>query len=694
MKTILPGCLTAIASAFLIAGCVNEPAIGEEQDSELIDDDTDGDPDDTSSDQPYHVVTIVAVDGSWKDIDVTFNLDLEDGETRDVVLQYDGGCSSGTWTGAIAGGQLEGLEDGDHLITWYSWEQEAGCSGPTALKIVTNTGESDERDGLELDNTGDHSGFVEIPQEEQGVNDDEADWYAQVVDALVEAPSVDFVATRIGSTYEVHAARGSVYFERTPTNTGYEYDVVEVFGENPIANQDPTQIPTLAQELAYGENPNNATASSLGYDSGDPRLSFIEPANDIYPFGYRRIAAYFDHPDSADVMVNWAGFAHFDTEPGEHGSLNLIQSRSPFVMWGAGVEPGVKEIVARQPDIAPTVARLLGAPITEGVDERGVYSRFVHLKWQDGGVLGEFLDGGVADQVIVIVSDGLTHTELLYRLGMYPESYPNLRRLLDEGAWSTYGSISNWPSVTYPGHNVIGSGIWSGHHGLVDNRYFLREEGELATPISDLLNTGHYFNPVVEQGETLHMALHRAFGNWADDPAGIYTASIFDPSVVGANTADLEFRDDSGLITFPLDSLIPASGVPWPNVPIWETTIWGEQYSEMMGMTELSVLLGSDVSPVPRYVIMNFPTTDGCGHAYGPHGDLMADVLGHIDENVGVLLQWLEGLGVLDTTAIFFTSDHGMQLADPTRSGHPLDALDAAGVSYVAGTGLGLYMPD
>lgn len=650
--------------------------------------DTDGEID------PDPVVRIVAVDGSWKDIDITFNLDLDEGEERDVVLYYHGGCFAGEWNEAIAGGEMEGLGDGDHLMTWYSWEQEAGCTGPLSLRLETDNGESDQREGLDLDNTGDHSGFVEIPQVDQGVNDDELEWYGQVLDALLGEPSVDFVSTRIGDLYEVHAARGSVVFERVNTNQGHEYEVVEVIDENPIGDQDPTAFPTLAEELAHGDNPNGATASSLGYDAGDPRLSFIDPADDVYPFGYRRVAAYFDHPDSADVMVNRAGFAHFDTEPGEHASLNMVQSRSPFVLWGAGADPGQKDVAVRQTDIAPTVATLLGAPYTEGVDDRGVKSRFVRLRWQDGKTLEGFLDGGQADHVIVIVSDGLTHTELHYRLGVAPESYPNLERLVDEGAWSTYGSISNWPSVTYPGHNVIGSGIWSGHHGIVDNRYYLRDEGELATPISDLVNTGHYFNPLLEQGETLHMALHRAFGDWASDPEGVYTASIFDPSVVGANTADLEFHDDSGLITFPLDSLVPASGVPWPNVPIWETSVWGEQYSEMIGMTELGILLDNDVAPMPSYVIINFPTTDGCGHAYGPHGDLMADVLDHIDENVGVLMGWLEEQGILDTTAVIFTSDHGMQLGDPTRGGHPLDALDDAGVPYRSGTGLGLYMPD
>ena len=112
-----------------------------------------------------------------------------------------------------------------------------------------------------------------------------------------------------------------------------------------------------------------------------------------------------------------------------------------------------------------------------------------------------------------------------------------------------------------------------------------------------------------------------------------------------------------------------------------------------MALVELYHLFTNGKSPIPKYVIMNFMTTDECGHELGPHGDLMASVLKHIDSNLGVLLGWLQKWGLLQTTAIVFTSDHGMQLGDPTRYGDPLAALDAAGVPYIQGTGLGLYLP-
>lgn len=59
----------------------------------------------------------------------------------------------------------------------------------------------------------------------------------------------DFVATyREGpdgqGAYEAWSLRGMVRWVRTAAPGGYEYQIVEVIGENPIANQDPRLLAT------------------------------------------------------------------------------------------------------------------------------------------------------------------------------------------------------------------------------------------------------------------------------------------------------------------------------------------------------------------------------------------------------------------------------------------------------------------
>src|SRR3990172_3239562 len=53
--------------------------------------------------------------------------------------------------------------------------------------------------------------------------------------------------------YEVWAKRGMIRFQRFFADEGgYGYRTVEQIGENPIAGQDPTALPTLADELEAG----------------------------------------------------------------------------------------------------------------------------------------------------------------------------------------------------------------------------------------------------------------------------------------------------------------------------------------------------------------------------------------------------------------------------------------------------------
>ena len=173
----------------------------------------------------------------------------------------------------------------------------------------------------------------------------------------------------------------------------------------------------------------------------------------------------------------------------------------------------------------------------------------------------------------------------------------------------------------------------------------------------------------------------------------MYTAALMDPSVRDADTADMEARDRCGRVPFPLSALTPAPDLPGPNVPPTDGIVLGQQMAEALALTELYLLFDGPGAPRPRYVIVGLSTTDGCGEAYGPHGDRMEAVLAHIDDGLGCLLGWLEGWGLLDRTAIVVTADHGMQIGDPTRATDPFAALDAAGIARVPGTGAGVWFP-
>jgi hypothetical protein len=81
------------------------------------------------------------------------------------------------------------------------------------------------------------------------------------------------------------------------------------------------------------------------------------------------------------------------------------------------------------------------------------------------------------------------------------------------------------PSVTFPNHNVVGSGAYPGHHGIVDNRYYERDVEVERNPIDmqDPRNPLYFFSSGLLRSdfETLHEAVHRTFGDWSPaNPGG------------------------------------------------------------------------------------------------------------------------------------------------------------------------------
>src|SRR6185437_5831058 len=236
----------------------------------------------------------------------------------------------------------------------------------------------------------------------------------------------DFVATcRQGSdgiyAYEAWAARGMVrWVRRYAEGGGYRYDIVETQGENPLQHQDARALATFAEETAAGSAPS------------DPQHSYVEEVT--YPYAYERLSQLFDSPNAPDLVVNPKSYT-FGRQPGQHGGLDVIQSRSPLIFSGPGVHRGSTiDSEARQIDIAPTIARILGFPLIDGMDitgrtssERGTDAD-VYLRRQDGHVLTGISDGSAAkpERVYILLLDGQSHTELTHRLAAEPDAIPNL----------------------------------------------------------------------------------------------------------------------------------------------------------------------------------------------------------------------------------------------------------------------------
>ena len=517
----------------------------------------------------------------------------------------------------------------------------------------------------------------------QGLDPEQEEAGNRAILALLRDPEVagqmDLVLTwRAGEgdapgAYEIWSARGLVRFQRVLRDDGrIGFEVLEVIGENPVANQDPHALRTLAEE--------QAAAAASGFSADDPARRFVAPAQQSYPFAYERVAQLFDSPNAPDLAISPRDWCQ-GLQPGTHGGLHVRQARAPLWFSGPGLRRGVHELAARAVDIAPTCLAALGFPRVDGADatgrtasERGVAAD-VYLARQDGRVLEEILASGPTrpKRLYFFLLDGMHQTELDDRLARDPAALPNLRRLRERAAVLASGSIVTFPSITWPSHTTIGTGAWCGHHDVVNPTYYLREKRETVSPQGQQVRTEVFANGGVE---SLAEAFHRV-------RPGCMTAAIHAPFGRSARHAVLEGRnlgDRGRLKALTLDLAADQN-------PRWKadgfTGVINESVLDTRGVAQVIDLFTREDLPPPEFVYHELVLTDGAGHDYGPHHAGLRDALDESDRRIGRVLTLLDSLGLFEETLFVVTADHGMAPQDVALRANPAWHVPRAGLEAV-----------
>lgn len=529
------------------------------------------------------------------------------------------------------------------------------CSAPPAVAPVASTV------------------FYDVPTPQVGVDPLERPLYEAVREAALADPDLHFVATwdHDAQVYRVDAAGGFVAFERTPAGIAVvEGDPASVFPSTAAE-----VLGDYASTLAAFENPSGYTGADLGYVPGDPRVGFLPPELESFPAAFERIAALFDSPDAPDVVV---GHRSWSAGPGgSHGALSAVQSRATLVISGRGAKKGVVlEAAATLPDVAPTILAALGAGTTSGRGPDGVYDDGLFMERQDGRVLWEALADDPCDRprhAILLLFDGLSQTELLHQALAGDAAIPTLKALVDDGVAWRYGATVNYPSVSAPGHMTAGSGVWSGHHGIISNAFYRRSAKKDINPfallddvqatLADPLKAVALYEEALMDGfQTLAQAAHARFGDF--DPAtgeGAFVAVINELPIGGADWTTVHLLLGAG---------------PGPLA----LSLQEYEMADNLAVTQVANLLGDTTLPAPLILQMSLVKTDGAGETDGPHGDGLRQTLEETDGRVAAILKAYADRGVLEDTLVVLVSDHGMELQDPLRTTSVGKAVSSAGV--------------
>lgn len=487
------------------------------------------------------------------------------------------------------------------------------------------------------------------------------------------ADHVDLVITWRDSAYEVWSTRGMIRFRRSCLDGQLAFQIIEQVNENPIGDQRHIGVASCADELA--------AAAASGHPTADPNQAFVEPSQLSYPHAYERIAQLFDSPLAPDLIVSPKCFA-FGLQPGQHGALDIVQSRAPLAFAGCGVRPGLYDGAPRHVDIAPTICRAMGFPLIEGTNWTGRSSRErgtapdVYLRRQDGRVLDEVLNGEQPARVYLVILDGLSHSELQHLLDGDDPAVAHLRRLLRRSARYRYGSTVNFPSITWPSHATLLTGAWCGHHDIVNPVYYERAARQAHAPQAQMTMTEAFLGGNVE---TLYEAFHRVLG------PDVVTASIHEPQGRGADHAPLEgrvlgARDRLKALTADLLTDIHPRYLVDGHEPVHR-----EAVIDSRGLAQVMVLFDDPVRPPPVFTAHELTLTDGAGHAYGPHSPGLRQAIAETDRRLGRVLDLLERRGLLDSTLFVLTSDHGMAAQDVSLGANPARHPERIGMRAVIG---------
>jgi predicted AlkP superfamily pyrophosphatase or phosphodiesterase len=199
---------------------------------------------------------------------------------------------------------------------------------------------------------------------------------------------------------------------------------------------------------------------------------------------------------------------------------------------------------------------------------------------------------------------------------------PNLAELASEGV---HGSMQpSYPSLTFPNHYTLVTGLRPDHHGVVHNTMRDAALGTFRASKEEDAGDGRWW----DGGVPLWVSAARAH---------LPTAAMFWPGtqaeIQGARPTRWHAYDKSVTADARVDQVLA----------------W----------------LGEPAATRPRFTTLYFETLDEAGHDAGPASQRVSDALASIDDSIGRLRYGLIARGMLDAVNIVIVSDHGMAEVAP-----------------------------
>jgi predicted AlkP superfamily pyrophosphatase or phosphodiesterase len=261
-----------------------------------------------------------------------------------------------------------------------------------------------------------------------------------------------------------------------------------------------------------------------------------------------------------------------------------------------------------------------------------------------------------ANHVVIITLDGFAG----WALDDPHLPVPTLRRLAEQGVVAKGMRPVN-PTVTWPNHTSLVTGVTPAKHGVLFNGVLMRQPG-VAPRIEPWVDKKQ-----MVRARTLYDAAHER---------GLTTAQVDWVAILNTPTITWEFPerpDPKGQIA---RELVKAGVISEADLAafssrniLYRDHIWTAAAAHILRQHRPNLLL---------FHLLNLDSTQ---HRYGPRTPAAITAMAHNDSQVASIIQTLEETGLMARTTVFVLSDHGFKAVK--RQIRPNAAFRGAGLLTV-----------
>lgn len=230
---------------------------------------------------------------------------------------------------------------------------------------------------------------------------------------------------------------------------------------------------------------------------------------------------------------------------------------------------------------------------------------------------------------------------------------PRLSSFIAEGISPKY-MLPSFPTVTFPNHFTLVTGLYPESHGVVGNTFWdpeLEEDFYYTDPERSMQPKWWNAEPIWVTAET--QGVRTAIHMWPGSEAHI----------MGVEPSFLDKFNGSEALHHKVDRIL--------------------EFLDLPGKDDAEIPPDSDIRP--QFIAAYVPNVDSDGHKYGPNSTEIRDTIKSVDDMIDDLFGGLQDRNLTDVVNVVVVSDHGMATTSTERLVQLEDLIDISLVERLDG---------